>query len=101
LLLHCLSMCSVLFSVSLLFFSFTLPAPSEFYTLSLHDALPICIGRMVGFVPAPAMFAFSLIQDNLFHVIVPDDSESLSRYNVRSDLAVLTVDTEVQERLCE
>ena len=59
------------------------------------------IGRMVGFVPAPAMFAFSLIQDDLFHVIIPDDSESLSRYNVRSDLAVLTVDTEVQERLCE
>src|SRR5437867_6449284 len=26
------------------FFSFTGPPPTEFYTLSLHDALPICFG---------------------------------------------------------
>src|SRR5207244_12335902 len=30
------------------FFSFTLSAPSEIYTLSLHDALPICLTWPVG-----------------------------------------------------
>src|SRR5688500_19549888 len=36
-----LSLTSRLFSLLLLFF-FNSPAPSEIYTLSLHDALPIC-----------------------------------------------------------
>src|SRR5437763_11496062 len=35
-------MCDLLFSVLSLFFFFTDPAPTEIYTLSLHDALPIC-----------------------------------------------------------
>src|SRR5206468_12966753 len=30
-----------------LFFLFTAPAPTEIYTLSLHDALPICAGEGV------------------------------------------------------
>src|SRR5205814_9293037 len=30
------------------FFSFTAPAPTEIYTLSLHDALPIWVGIAVG-----------------------------------------------------
>src|SRR5699024_12831958 len=32
------------------FFFFTATAPSEIYTLSLHDALPICPGKFLGVV---------------------------------------------------
>src|SRR5438552_14252958 len=32
--------------VSLFFFSFDAPAPTEIYTLSLHDALPICVAEV-------------------------------------------------------
>src|SRR5699024_12106363 len=38
---HCLAFCSLL-STYFLFFS-PHPAPPVFYTLSLHDALPICV----------------------------------------------------------
>src|SRR5205823_14165882 len=33
----------ILISLSLIFFFFNAPAPTEIYTLSLHDALPISI----------------------------------------------------------
>src|SRR5690606_42048054 len=34
-------------------FSFTHPPPPEIYTLSLHDALPICSGRERGWRRSP------------------------------------------------
>src|SRR5205814_7996118 len=42
------------------FFFFHDPAPPEIYTLSLHDALPICYQRGGGFTPGP-LLAFATI----------------------------------------
>src|ERR1044071_5424929 len=38
----CMCYCSFLFFVCFCFFFFNDTAPTEIYTLSLHDALPIC-----------------------------------------------------------
>ena len=43
-------MCLALASASYLFFFFNDPAPTEIYTLSLHDALPICDVSVVDLV---------------------------------------------------
>src|SRR5436305_15276305 len=45
------------------FFFFTRPAPTEIYTLSLHDALPICgllVGRTTGHVKAVDGVSFTI-----------------------------------------
>src|SRR5215813_15396111 len=51
--------CSSIFSCSLFFFFFNDTATTEIYTLSLHDALPICwVGPpLIAMSPCPACSA--------------------------------------------
>src|SRR5207248_6527502 len=60
---HCYDLyCIIPLALSSLFFFFTHPPTTDIYTLSLHDALPICF-RRAGFSPALTllMSAFALL----------------------------------------
>src|SRR5207249_11506080 len=48
-----ISFTSSLYHLSLSFFFFHAPAPTQIYTLSLHDALPICLPTSTLFHPIP------------------------------------------------
>src|SRR5690606_42031768 len=55
---------SLLFTPSL-FFSFTDPATTEIYTLSLHDALPISVKNA-----CPSINALTLDSTNFFNILI-------------------------------
>src|SRR5437899_10669989 len=68
----CASVCLLCFRISclpalvrLLFFFFNDPATTEIYTLSLHDALPIC--RLWGFDPDTKFPVLIITQDETGH----------------------------------
>src|SRR5438046_10247492 len=70
--------------VSILFFFFNDPATTEIYTLSLHDALPICTGER------PRLNVFRSL--NHIYAQVIDDTQG------RTLVAASTLDKSVGER---
>src|SRR5690606_42139879 len=50
---YCVLLLFFLFLHILSFFFFNVPATTEIYTLSLHDALPISLGALLGGRPEP------------------------------------------------
>src|SRR5207249_10143821 len=56
----CLFVVDVFFYIIFVFFFFfTYPATTEIYTLSLHDALPICLFELLVCVTEPGRFSRS------------------------------------------
>src|SRR5205085_12072079 len=57
------SYCSILLPIHLSFFFFNATATTEIYTLSLHDALPICMGEVAShpLTPHPGPLRASLL----------------------------------------
>src|SRR5687768_18395114 len=53
----------------LLFFFFNDPATTDIYTLSLHDALPICRGADVGAIRLQGPRAIGIAQQHFEHRI--------------------------------
>src|SRR5258707_7877925 len=57
------------------FFFFNDTATTEIYTLSLHDALPICIARCAAFGTAQGVSGSRSVVDRRFERKEPDRSE--------------------------
>src|SRR5438067_3665545 len=74
---------------SILFFFFNDPATTEIYTLSLHDALPICPGQppAVEAAQAPVLLGISVAQlHHLAALLVQRSEEHTSELQSRFDL---------------
>src|SRR5207248_4437654 len=55
--------------LALPFFSFHVPSPTDFYTLSLHDALPILFGHADWWQNAPTVTLFGQERSIIFNVL--------------------------------
>src|SRR5206468_12684067 len=71
-------------SLSFDFFFFNAPAPTEIYTLSLHDALPICPPRSSGAALDNRWIASSCASST--EVLTRRSEEHTSELQSRSDL---------------
>src|SRR5699024_12592157 len=64
---HLLSCCAVLSHSSVPFFLFPASSPTEIYTLSLHDALPICYIRPFFETVTTTGYAFLSVMNRSLH----------------------------------
>src|SRR5690606_41673468 len=82
-----------------LVFSFTDPAPTEIYTLSLHDALPICRDERQDDVVALLQGGHAgSDRDDLPGALVPADDRELLHLEQRGDLRSEEHTSELQSR---
>src|SRR5438046_3932684 len=73
------------------FFFFIAPAPTEIYTLSLHDALPICLETGKSLVEADRVaMARELLQRGKEKLVLPTDAVVARSEEHTSELQSLT-----------